>query len=304
MYTVLRGVIAAGLCARSLKAESGHVLGDLHALLDQKIVDGLAQFEGNDSLIFQASGPIPNLRLREHFQNTLRSLVEKREIFEKCEIRMMHDGAFRYMHLKDDDTWVEPVYSFYEPQTFIPMYSLCAAFLAGFEGKDIKVRVISASGDLDEVKRYHYDMKAMDAVLLAAQSEAINVGPYCYTCPKTECSFTKKFEQEYHDWMKAKQKADEMEGRVREHLTWMGPTQVGAYLAHMKETGRKTTDRKRFAEIQKALIECDPKGYMKYFNISASTIVKDIAAGKLPKTMEQFIKASKSFSIDTIFNPE
>lgn len=315
MRTVyLRHILEAGFCGRNVDSYPGRGRGHTHVALDRLILNGKLETYALEDRVVQAGNAydIP-YEEREYFGKCLAALNAKSSAFTGGGlVAEEHDSTFdgcpeetviRHITIRSGDIYVEPFYGFYAPTHFTPFFALCSAFLSG-QSDSVRIKTVSLFGDMANDETY----PIRPAILRRLLTEALDhsntkPGWPCMSCPKKDCNFNEEFHAMVHEWLKAKQRLEESERKLKDHLTMHGPTQSGAHLIHMKAHRRRFFNDAQFGALYAKLVELDPKGYMRFFTPDAAEIFKAIEKGDLPQELKNFFKQSQYYTIEGSLSP-
>lgn len=300
----LREIIEAGFCGQYAPSAKAPTMGLLHYALDKIIA---RQIPMGDFIQLCSQNNV-QFEDQPFFVKCLEGIHAKPGYFNKTDIEVEErsvlsgDKDVKYIVFRDKDTdrFIEPVYHFYSPETYVPIYSIMCAYLMGIEGP-IKVDCISMIGDASHCKEYGTNQGQCHDLLTAYQSGCLSPGRQCLSC-MAACNLKDNFESMVYTWMKAKQEVDAAEKVLREHLIYKGPSKCGAHLVYMKESVRRTFTPKLINSWLGELMTAVPALWQDYVKPDTAEIMRAIASGKLDKKFAKDFKESRSFSIDTTFS--
>jgi hypothetical protein len=302
----LREMIAMGFCGRGLAGIGGGACGSgrLHAALDSVIVKQAGSLQDLESYGRQTA-ICNDLAISWEdqvvFRKMLTGIAGRAEELASVKGIYMDWNDISYMFFQDDKdgTIIEPLYEWATTQYHVPMYGILCAYFQ--DVKNPKIRSISMLGDFDVTSEYGHGAGGIKEMLEDATNQSKEVpGGQCLSCPKKDCSFSKQFDTTVFDWMKAKQKMEELEALVRDHLVMNGPTKVGSHLAYMKENHRRNFDPKRRDELMGILNDrLTPTQIQECMKFDATELLKLVRQGKVPAVVGDMFKAATSYSIDT-----
>lgn len=307
MSTVLlRHMLSSGFCGGYTSSGNADV-GSIHHALDTIIASGSLGQYVQDTIRIQACGKhkVPYSE-QVYFTSCLENLSDRKDRFStvKGELKTVEfEGRqITFTLFFEGDAMVEPLYSFYNPQHFIPMYSLCAARLMGFDLGPVPIRAVSILSDYELPVKFEVLKDRIDPLLRGYLSGVKRVGSPCLSCDIGDCSFKDPFEQKALEMFKLKQALQEAEDKIKEHLTWHGPTQCGAHLIYMKENVRRFFKDKRYQEFLSRIMQHDEKGFTQYLTPDAKDVFEAIQAGRLPKELAGFFTESRYHKMETSIN--
>lgn len=321
MSTVfLRELLESGFCGKHREAVGKNGLGTIHAALDSIIAThGVAGIPTLDALMDESQRvqlgnkyKIP-YESKPHFDRCLQGIYDNRKWFtpaghwglsyETAEAPGPPGVAIRYMKMRHmvDPEIIEPVYSFYFPENYIPLHSLLIAFLEGWKAEQITVKLVSVCAEGEVVVGGYHMLRPQlqDLLEKSLNAHETMMGPACSNCPITDCLGHDEFEKLTMAWFKAKQTEEELRAKIREHLVWHGPTKVGAHLVFMKEHARRTLPRKHFQMFLDLVKAASPSDYTAYLSSYNTAVFDAVAKGKLPAQVTACFTQSKSHSIET-----
>lgn len=305
---LLREIIEAGFCGMYLPKQAAPTMGQIQYNLDMIIAD---QKLGMDPI--QLANHI-NLRYEDqiYFQKCLLGIKAQSGTFHPEDVKrfpfkITYDAPvgvleIRGMVFKDGDAFIEPCYNFYLPDKFVPLHSVIAAYLMGYRGT-LRVDVVSALGDSGDALILEVPIleNQIRGYLAAIAAKMLAPGGACMNCIREDCTFDSEFEKKVFGWMKAKERVENLDAQIREHLTYRGPTKCGSHLVYMKETARRSFDSsKSMTKFIDELKAEKPVNWQDFLKPDSAEIAKAIKKNHLPKRfLGDYFKLSSSFSIDT-----
>jgi hypothetical protein len=305
---LLRRLIETGFCGKSLSQyDPSSGLADIHHALDSVIVKEDLQKLQDPSFQSYLAGQ-HKIRFAEmpYFVKCLQNIYEKRGLFQggyhcaaEGKFPWSSENKIVFSLITKDGVILEPVYLYETPQYYVPIYALFARFLSNPES-DAKIRSVSLLGDFCKTYEYPPGSTELAALVLKGiDPSALSPGARCLKCPVTGCAFANPFEQAVLEWMQAKQRLEDLEEKVKGHLTYHGPTKVGAHLVYLKKHTRRTFIEKHWPKFFEAIVHHAPKDYTKYLNPSPAEVFKAAEAGTLPLDILDYFRQSQFFEIDT-----
>lgn len=309
---LLRDILEAGFCG-SYGVSNPRNIGKTHYALDQIAASGqFDQFDQEGARIQLANQNFVPYVDQPFFHKCLEGLLNNGAYFNTADHEFIQDSinlqgtdwniTFIVIRDKSCGAIIEPVYNFVSFQNYIPMHSLCAAYLMGL--KEVQIDPISLmSGSLDP-KKWAIDGPAINHLLVGwfkstLVTEERKAGPGCMSCIRTDCSWSTSFETRTYEWMKAKQKLAEIEGALKDHITFNGPTKVGAHMVYMKENKRRALDPQKRDKFMKLLQEKRPNDWADLMHPDAAEIFKLAGKGLLPKEVLEAFKESRYYTLET-----
>jgi hypothetical protein len=197
---------------------------------------------------------------------------------------------------------IEPLYDFVSFQNYLPMHSLVAAYLMGLE--KVSVDVISLMAGPVDTKTWAVDKPAINKLLVewfhsTTDSGYRKSGSACMSCTRSGCTWKSDFDQRVYDWMKAQQLVAGLEAQIKEHVTYNGPTKVGAHMVYMKESRRRTADPTKRGLFLELLKEHRPNDWVAFMNPDIAAVTKLAEGGKVPMEIMDAFKESRFYTLDT-----
>ena len=200
---------------------------------------------------------------------------------------------------KATKTFIEPVYDYVSMQSFMPMHSIIAAYLMGISG-EIDVDCVSVTSGLFMTKKWPIIKSEIEWLLSGTAATTMRrPGGACMSCDRKECTFKAAFDAKVYDWMKAKHALEEIEAQIREHITYNGPTKVGAHLVYLKENKRRDLDFSKRFEWLELLKQSRPHDWMDFLKPDSGEIFRLAAKGKISKDLLEAFKESRYYTLDT-----
>lgn len=301
----LRSLVHQGFCGQYQDVHADRGLGYVQAALDRIIDREMLSELDDESLRTQLAlrYEIP-YEHRITFDRCLRGLIERRHEFEGDEIKArevehhLPGDSVQYVKiLRGSALTVEPMYTFYPLDAYLPMHALAIAHL---EGRDsVHVRSVSVVGDTVIEQTYPVHHEKISELIQRALTSQLSPGPQCASCRKTDCPSAADFERLVLEWMKAKQTFEESQERVRQHLIAHGPTKCGAHIIYLTEHLRRFYKDKDVLRIYGRLVEQAPKDYVKYLNPDSAEIARAVGKGELPKDFMDFFTTSRYYTIES-----
>lgn len=306
----LRELVYFGFCGMRPTAPAQDNLGYVHHVLDiatRAKGEGVSDFSVETNRVQLASNYSVPYAHMPYLYRRLEAIHEHREILA----RYRRNRFAAYWGVKpnlreivvdlfeaEDGSLLEPSYDFIERDLAVPLYAIVGAFLAGVPcDKPVTVRTLSMVGDLDVTASYPLKTDQIRALLDSACATSATPGPQCLSCPLTECSFQSPFDAAMYEYLKLKQKLDQAETALREHLTVHGPTKVGFHIAHMKERVRRTYSEKKGGGLLDELLTFP--NWVRYVRPDARTILKAIDKKDLPERMADMFTESRYWTLET-----
>jgi hypothetical protein len=301
----LRELLERGFCGHYSPAAKPPTTGHLHWALD-KIIQ-FAAVAGTTKDPIQLSNQY-GVRFgdQQFFMSRIEGIMKKLGYFHTTDVEILsrtihisHVDEIEFLQFRDKSTgsFIEPVYHFYNPDYHVPMYSLMVAYLMDMNGP-LTVDCVSMIGESVSTKTWDINRTQCKELLDGRLSGKLVPGRQCAECSSV-CLMKTDFESLVYSWKKAQQEAEVAEQKIRDHLTYKGPTKCGAHLVYMKESRRRTLTDKASSELVHKLLS---HGSSKYLKPDAAEIAKDVASGKLDSEYLKPFKESSSFSIDTTFS--
>jgi hypothetical protein len=311
---LLRDILEGGFCG-SYEPKNPVVKnpGKIHYALDQiAAIGSFGQFDQEGARIQAANQNHVAYQDQPFFHKCLEGFLNNSAYFNVIDHEWIQDSiaipwtdwTVQFIVIRDRSCGaiIEPVYNFVSFPAFVPMHSLIAAYLMGL--KEVQIDPISLmSGGLDP-KKWAVDAEAIQELLAGwvksgSTPEERKPGAGCMACARAGCSWKTGFETQVYEWMKAKQKLDEIESGLKEHITYNGPTKVGAHMVYMKENKRRALDPQKRDEFMKLLQEKRPNDWAALMHPDAAEIFKLAAKGHLPKELLAAFKESRYYTLDT-----
>jgi len=218
----------------------------------------------------------------------------------------LNGNSVQFVRMKKGDLVIEPVYDYYPSGDFIPWYSLVSEALlrnAAVLKEDGALEVMAVWVKGHQVAQSPYPI--LSESLLPLVGDALNPehkrpGPPCVTCPAPCPDELAGFENLVLEWLKAKQDYLEKEALVKRHLTYEGPTKVGAHLYYMDEHERRFFKENSFAGLAAEIEQHGGiGGYHKYLKPDSTKIFKAIGEKKLPESVANFFRRTKYWTIES-----
>lgn len=246
------------------------------------------------------------------FHKNLEGLLNNSAYFNATDHEFIHDSirlegadadiAFYVIRDKSTGSFVEPVYDFVTFQNYLPMHSLIAAYLMGLE--KVEVGAISLMAGHVDSKLWAVDRPAISKLLdewrhSTGMPEYRKASGACTTCTLVSCTWKSDFDKKVYDWMKAQQLVAELEAQIKEHVTYNGPTKVGAHMVYMKENKRRTMDPTKRDQFLELLKEHRPNDWAAFMNADIAAVAKLAESGKAPKEIMDAFKESRFYTLDT-----
>jgi hypothetical protein len=310
---LLRDILESGFCGSYSIAGGGQTRGRVRFKLD--LVAASNMFLGCDQewqRVQVCNSNVISYEDQPFFHKCLEGLLSNGSYFNPTDHEWVHDSVsvpsgdevqFIASRDKSTGTFIEPVYDYVSMQDYIPMHSIICAYLMGIAGP-ISVDCISVMSGPFSSKVWAIDRAAIEALLASwftskVKSEARKPSGACASCSQSACVFQSPFEHLTYDWMKAKQTIDAIEAKIREHITYNGPTKVGAHLVYMKESKRRSLNPAQRDQFLELLKKERPNDWLDFMNPDAAEIAKLVAKKKLPQELLAAFKESRYYTLDT-----
>lgn len=311
---LLRDLIEAGFCGAYAPKNLNATRGRLRFALD--LIAGAGNFAGFDDedvrvqICNQKLVPYPD---QPFMHRCLEGLLNNESYFNPIDHECttttrvipgtIHHVEFSFIQDRTMKAFIEPVYDFVAMQDYIPMHSLLCAYLMGLEGT-IQVDCISTMAGPFSTKTWGIDKAALQAVLDVWVSTSIasvnrSSSSACIQCDRHGCGFKSDFETKVYAWMKAKQALEALEEEVRHHVTYNGPTKVGAHLVYLKENKRRSLDPVMRAAWLELLKSKRPHDWLDLMVPDGAQIFRLAERNKLSKELLQAFKESRYYTLDT-----
>lgn len=314
---LLRKIVSDGFCSTRIKSAAPSI-GDLHAAMDLMIANSDRKILCDPQQVTGLKNAY-NVRYEDFgmFLKILGGIVE-RDVFDKSKLGVV-EGTYpiapgssvlvKFTLFKDGEYWVEPVYHWFNPETYFPFHTMMAlALMAVAEGPRIpevfdttaKIRVVSTAGDFSVAKEYPMDVTALlERLRSSVLTDWIRQGPQCLTCPEKSCAFNITFDQQVYGWLKAKQLVAQLEKQLEDHLVLHGPSKAGQHLVYLQQSTRRNFKEKMLFEFLAELRATAPAVADKYVNPNTKKVLDAVAKGHLPETFRKYFYETNSHSIES-----
>jgi hypothetical protein len=304
-------MIEAGFCG-GYAAKGGKTRGHLRYILDE-IAAGcwFLGCEYEAQRIQLCNQKVVSYEDQPFFHRCLEGLNNNGAYFHKADHEFVHDSvyspqagaeiSFYAIRDKNVGAFIEPVYDYVAMESYVPMHSLIAAYLMGLTG-EIQVDCISVMSGPFSTKRWPIVTSEIESLLAGWRMSATGTrrpSGACASCTQSTCTFQSDFDHLTYDWMKAKANVSDIEAKIRQHITYNGPTKVGAHLVYMKENKRRSLDPEKRDAFLELLKKERPQDWVDFLNPDAAELFKLAAQGKITKELLRAFKESRYYTLDT-----
>lgn len=313
MSTVfLREIVAKGFCGRRVREDDSRGMGYLATVLDKLFLNGIGTLGTEDGRLQTALKYGIPYKDRVIFDRCCKGIYDS--FNDRRPDANQHDVAIgdltvRFVRLTHSSLGlIEPVYDYYSMENFLPVHSLVGEVLFHESAPRIpeatKILSVWVNENREMVQPYAVMAGTLKGMVVGALNpNHVLAGPQCLSCPLEYCKhYGGGFEVAVREWLKAKQAAEEAEAKVRNHLTYEGPTKSGTHLFYMDEHERRFFNDNAMKEFLAKIIQLDPIGYSQYLRPDSTEIFKAIREGRLSEEITRFFKVSRYWTIESRFS--